>query len=252
MCNAWNHPQDCRCGWGGVGHSGSSSRKKSTTIGTGNRFYELQSYLIPNAKCPVCKSLVFFYQSENGGRVFFDSLGPPWPKHPCTNNHFTKISDIYIKEIVDSKWQTVAEGSNWKPLVVLNITPLPPNFNVFRINALSYQGLETILYTSQCKLKTKAPYYIQQMDDNIFALSTVELNRNSVLSVKFKAYRLLSDVRVLSVRNTSSLKKATKQKKEILPYMSGQNDLLRTKKQKQRILRSKQFHKNNSDSLKQE
>ena len=26
------------------------------------------------------------YQSPNGGRVFFDDLGWPWPKHPCTDN----------------------------------------------------------------------------------------------------------------------------------------------------------------------
>lgn len=28
---------------------------------------------------------MFLYQSEHGGRVFFDELGPPWPKHPCTD-----------------------------------------------------------------------------------------------------------------------------------------------------------------------
>jgi hypothetical protein len=37
---------------------------------------------------------VYFYQSPYGGRVFFDELGPPWPKHPCTDtpvvrNHFS-------------------------------------------------------------------------------------------------------------------------------------------------------------------
>jgi hypothetical protein len=30
---------------------------------------------------------VIFYRSPYDGRVFFDPpLGPPWPKHPCTNN----------------------------------------------------------------------------------------------------------------------------------------------------------------------
>ena len=45
-----------------------------------------QSYLNPNAKCPVCGQSVFFYQSECGGRVFFDDVGWPWPKHPCTDS----------------------------------------------------------------------------------------------------------------------------------------------------------------------
>ncbi|WP_344951701.1 DUF349 domain-containing protein [Terrabacter ginsenosidimutans] len=29
---------------------------------------------------------MFFYQAPSGGRVLFDELGPPWPKHPCTDN----------------------------------------------------------------------------------------------------------------------------------------------------------------------
>ena len=49
----------------------------------------LTSYLRPNAKCPVCGVQVFFFQSDNGGRVFFDDVGWPWPKHPCTDNRGT-------------------------------------------------------------------------------------------------------------------------------------------------------------------
>lgn len=40
----------------------------------------------PNATCPVCGQGVYFIQAENGGRVYFDELGPPWPKHFCTEN----------------------------------------------------------------------------------------------------------------------------------------------------------------------
>jgi hypothetical protein len=49
-------------------------------------FRSIKSYVVPNAKCPVCGDTVYFYQSPNGGRVFFDDLGWPWPKHPCTDN----------------------------------------------------------------------------------------------------------------------------------------------------------------------
>ena len=44
------------------------------------------SYAV-NATCPVCAAPVFYYQAPNGGRVFFDDLGWPWPKHPCTDNN---------------------------------------------------------------------------------------------------------------------------------------------------------------------
>ena len=49
-------------------------------------FITYPSYVNPNARCPVCGADVYFYQSPYGGRVFFDELGPPWPKHPCTDN----------------------------------------------------------------------------------------------------------------------------------------------------------------------
>lgn len=94
MCNAWNHSPSCPCGFGGVGHAGRSgfgsydwsppsiipSSWATSISGT----YE--SYVNPNAVCPVCGAAVFFYRSPYGGRVFFDELGPPWPKHPCTDN----------------------------------------------------------------------------------------------------------------------------------------------------------------------
>lgn len=92
MCNASNHAPGCRCGWGGDGHLGRSpggyraaptraARRRSLPV---TRIFD--SYTDPNARCPVCGDSVFFYQAPSGGRVFFDELGPPWPKHPCTDN----------------------------------------------------------------------------------------------------------------------------------------------------------------------
>lgn len=43
----------------------------------------------PNAKCPVCGALVYFWSNAHGSRVFFDEMGPPWPKHPCTDSRRT-------------------------------------------------------------------------------------------------------------------------------------------------------------------
>lgn len=91
-CNAWNHPRNCDCGWGGdtSGNDGAlgSSRRMTIVDGTtwsrGSKL-SYNSYTIPNARCPVCSASVFFYKSDAGGRVFFDELGPPWPKHGCTD-----------------------------------------------------------------------------------------------------------------------------------------------------------------------
>lgn len=41
----------------------------------------------PNAVCPACGAQVNFYSNEHGSRVYFDEVGPPWPRHPCTDNY---------------------------------------------------------------------------------------------------------------------------------------------------------------------
>jgi len=46
----------------------------------------------PNARCPVCGQLVYFYSNEHGSRVYFDEMGPPWPKHPCTMRSSSEIN----------------------------------------------------------------------------------------------------------------------------------------------------------------
>jgi len=50
-------------------------------------------FVDPNARCPVCGAMVYYYQNEAGSRVFFDDLSPPWPKHPCTDNRIQILSD---------------------------------------------------------------------------------------------------------------------------------------------------------------
>ena len=57
-------------------------------------FDKVESYLDPNARCPVCGASVYFYRSPYNGRVFFDDVGWPWPKHPCTDKY--KGSDAGI------------------------------------------------------------------------------------------------------------------------------------------------------------
>lgn len=86
-CNAWNHPDDCDCGWGGDtgdGHVWPPAPAAQTQFSDG--------FVNPNARCPVCEKSVFYYESEHGGKVWFDELGPPWPKHPCMASRSASIS----------------------------------------------------------------------------------------------------------------------------------------------------------------
>lgn len=102
-CNGNNHSDSCTCGWGGAWHGnapplGSSTYSRSARIKIDEprraRLKDdeitfevhVEALTIPNASCPVCGDPVYFYKNDRGSRVFFDSLGPPWPKHPCTDH----------------------------------------------------------------------------------------------------------------------------------------------------------------------
>lgn len=69
---------------GGVYCSAGSAGSAGTAV---SKFEKVESYLDPNARCPVCGAPVFFYRSTYNGRVFFDDVGWPWPKHPCTDKY---------------------------------------------------------------------------------------------------------------------------------------------------------------------
>src|SRR5690606_13287777 len=77
MCNAWNHPPDCDCGWGGDTGGGGGGAPSFVTIG-----WDLWESFCRPTSCPHCGAVVFFLR-HNGGSVWVDELGWPWPKHAC-------------------------------------------------------------------------------------------------------------------------------------------------------------------------
>jgi hypothetical protein len=82
MCNGWNHSPGCTCGWGGEGHSGRSPGGFTThPLGCFSWQHRDEDFCRPT-KCPRCGASVFFVR-HNGGSVWFDELGHPWPKHEC-------------------------------------------------------------------------------------------------------------------------------------------------------------------------
>lgn len=125
MCNAWNHPAGCTCGWGGEGHLGGGGnwgglinepilKYNEKSVHLFSKSYD--TYVNTNAKCPVCGASVYFYQSPYGGRVFFDDLGPPWPKHPCTSDIDVEINFIQGRKTLP-EWQL----KGWLPALHVEI-----------------------------------------------------------------------------------------------------------------------------------
>lgn len=113
-----NHYLDCTCGWcwkGGSGGVDNWSRWDNGPRWPGQRA-TVESYTIPNARCPVCGEPVFFYRSPYNGRVFFDALGPPWPKHPCTDNPRVPVQSFSSQSWKPKRFDWQLQG--WEPVVI--------------------------------------------------------------------------------------------------------------------------------------
>lgn len=92
----FNHYPNCTCGWcvnKGREYINYTQLKDDINRQYASSLLDRNSvrsvtgcYVNPNARCPVCGQAVFFYSNEFGSRVYFDDLGHPWPKHPCTDN----------------------------------------------------------------------------------------------------------------------------------------------------------------------
>jgi hypothetical protein len=69
-------------------------------------------YVNPNARCPVCDDPVFFYANAAGSRVYFDDLGPPWPKHGCTDRGIPTTASPQIARRSGGLTQELLKAAN--------------------------------------------------------------------------------------------------------------------------------------------
>nr|PMH64403.1 hypothetical protein BCU62_16215 [Enterovibrio norvegicus] len=71
---------------------------------------------MPNTACPSCGANVYYYEHPNGAKVYFDQLGPPWPKHPCTTSSPSKKANGTQKtqSCSEPEWKK----HYWQPLIV--------------------------------------------------------------------------------------------------------------------------------------
>lgn len=196
MCNAWNHHPSCSCGWGGGGYSGGSSSSGVTLF---NKYpyvpaitSSYESYTNPNALCPVCKDQVFFYQSPDGGRVFFDELGPPWPKHGCTDNFSApvRIENYIAEERKIYGWQK----KGWKPFYITGSKIIDiSSIRVFGI----FDGVERGIYIERLGIEDEleiGPKHLAQIKrvNELYSIISIAFLGGELLNKK--AYIFSSDV----------------------------------------------------------
>lgn len=176
MCNAWNHPPDCTCGWGGDGHLGRSpggfgagAGGSGVLPGAASAYrIRYQTYTVPNASCPVCGASVFFYQSPSGGRVFFDELGPPWPKHPCTSSDssvadraatFLASGPVAMPAIRRYRW----EDDKWLPLMEAKLIRAIEPQDCYVLEGLLEAGFVTI-YIRAHGIPINMEFFVRKRD----------------------------------------------------------------------------------------
>ena len=78
-------------GFGGDPSAGADKRRPGNYLWGTN-----ESYAAPST-CPKCGADVYFVR-HNGGSVWFDSLGWPWPKHPCFDREVEPGWFGYLRE----------------------------------------------------------------------------------------------------------------------------------------------------------
>lgn len=172
-CNGHNHPPECNCGWGGTYYASS-----------GHYFYGYgywareASHTNPNAHCPVCGASVFFYRSPHDGRVFFDSLGPPWPKHPCTSDEARGETRTAAGERRDG----------WIPFLCDTVQPLPGGKGTLLRDV---QGRELFTKSKSSSFSLEAPIWIRRADSTggRYLISTLKTKSGRTYEFKSDGYR---------------------------------------------------------------
>lgn len=231
MCNAWNHPPECRCGWGGDGHAGKRLFGSDYNQWVPPLDLSRESFTRPNASCPVCGALVFFYKSPDGGRVFFDELGPPWPKHPCTNSTSIPAKLSAAKKLSLHEDRSAWEDQGWRPVHLRYDSEIDKFFS--RLHLIK-DGVETNLYLRKSSLTrygkkisilAHLPAHIREIREDVFELSMLDSFARPVQMSCFANLSLARDREPTPVRKSSK-----KQVKQLPPAPKTQKFTMKRKR----------------------
>lgn len=167
-----NHFDGCTCGWcqGGWRNHETLNSRFAYSDGHAPNWpgyrATFESYTDPNAVCPVCGEQVFFYRSPYGGRVFFDELGPPWPKHPCTDNTIEasthrSLSSRRVGNLTRStRWQK----TGWIPVRVSETYRANGEWRVVVLQRLDTKTNVTRVLPSTVRLSNGLPALMLPLD----------------------------------------------------------------------------------------
>lgn len=133
MCNAYNHPPGCNCGWGqgyhgatktGTLHNSLSPRLQDKITGHNIAAYqgEVKTCL---TSCPWCGVDVYYHTNGKGDSVYFDNLGYPWPVHECFKRYWNKQQGGNQKHL---DWFDYLHSDEQKRIILQSIIRHSPYF----------------------------------------------------------------------------------------------------------------------------
>lgn len=118
MCNAWNHPPNCTCGWGGDTGGGfgesfgwlSEEIVKTSQPSPPSRSRHLEALRdvtetqlrnseTRKTKCWWCGAEVYYHTNGYGDCVLFDELGWPWLVHECWEEYRREQSESFYARV---------------------------------------------------------------------------------------------------------------------------------------------------------
>src|ERR1035441_499188 len=171
MCNAYNHPPGCTCGWGGEGHAGRSDGGWSYAPPINHwaavtREWRERDFTRPT-QCPECGKDVFFIR-HNGGSVWADELGWPWPIHPCFDKpgeptHRVTLHDVKGLRLHQPRLAVIrgisGNGTYDEPTVEIQFTDSPGATLVLRSTPPDFSIVGSLVVISEADRLLVHPQY---------------------------------------------------------------------------------------------
>jgi hypothetical protein len=182
-----------------------------------NHWRQAESFTIPNARCPVCFASVFFYRSPEGGRVFFDELGPPWPKHPCTD----QSSLSFLSGGKGPRSPKVKAEPGWTPLYWASVKPhTAPGLIKIVFSNGPWADVECLALARFDWIDLQTPCLGRLLPDGHLEISTLRKGSHGEQELRFKAtkfrefvFQPTSDL----VRASTEILTATEQAQRLMP-----------------------------------
>jgi hypothetical protein len=126
---------------------------------------------------------VFYYCNEHGSSVFFDQLGPPWPKHPCTDHAAVHPVRLSAALTISSSRAQRELGDGWHLSTISHVASIDKYVREILVREVP-TATDQVLYATtrqatgnidiSSTFTRHALVFLRQIRSGVFILSTLE------------------------------------------------------------------------------